>query len=148
MYFDWIAENDWAVDATIKPLVFVGNVLYMTPAGYTLGGSSWDNGSDEAVDSINVLILETVNTLSDAGLDVVHVDTNSAYKLATDVAADNIHPNDLGHKHIADAFISADLLHQVNSYPKLKMIRNFLLKVYFEPAITIWSILSPSHIRR
>jgi len=78
----------------------------MNATGYSSYSPS-NNGSDTAVNQFNAIISGVASTLSGDGLNVQYVDVNSYYNLSTDVDTDNVHPNDSGHQHIADAFIAA-----------------------------------------
>lgn len=99
IYFDWAAGNGNTTN------FFLGNTLKMNATGYA-SASPWNNGSDVAVGQFNAIISGVASTLSGDGLKVHYVDANSLYNLSTDVGADNIHPNDSGNQHIADAFIN------------------------------------------
>jgi hypothetical protein len=100
-YVNWISSNSVGSNE-----VYIGNTLRMNATGYSLGSPNWNHGSDVAVESFNEKISQVVTDLLHDGLNVKYIDANSAYNLLTDVSADNVHPNDSGHSHIADAFIS------------------------------------------
>lgn len=104
IYFDWAAGADGA--ATVDgPNVFIGNTLRMNATGYTLSPPH-DQGSDAAVSQYNDLIQTVVDDLSSDGLQVALVDASAYYNPNTgDISVDNVHPNDTGHAHIAEAFL-------------------------------------------
>ncbi|MFZ2199111.1 MAG: DUF1566 domain-containing protein, partial [Thermodesulfovibrionales bacterium] len=52
--------------------------------------------------------------LAGDNLNVTYVDADAHYNLAADVYTDNIHPNDAGHQHIADAFLDAMNLYSID----------------------------------
>jgi hypothetical protein len=103
VYFSWAA----GIGGSLAPnSIFVGNTLKMNSAGYAAGGPTYNNGSDAAVTSFNSINSTVVSTLAADGLvSIKYVDANSAYNLSTDVSSDNIHPNNLGASHIANAFL-------------------------------------------
>lgn len=78
----------------------------MNPTGYTV----WcccDTGycGDGAVSSYNSDIADIASTLAGDGLKVHLVHASEYYNVSTDFCSDNLHPNELGHQHIAEAFI-------------------------------------------
>lgn len=77
------------------PYCYVGNCLRYSFA------------SDDALAMYNDAISTTCAELASDGLGVVYVDANAFYTPATDVSPDYLHPNDLGHFHIAQAFKAA-----------------------------------------
>jgi hypothetical protein len=87
------------------PDFYLGKVLHMTAVGYALF-APFNNGSDNAVDAYNSAIDDICRQVTEDGLGVVCVDT-SRYNPTLDVSADNIHPADIGHQHITDAFLTA-----------------------------------------
>ncbi len=82
------------------PNVYVGNCLHMNSSGYGIAPNS---GSDAVVASLNTRIAKNCQLLCADGLNVVAVEASSRYS-TSNVASDNIHPNDAGHQQIADAF--------------------------------------------
>lgn len=77
------------------PYCYIGNCL------------KWSFGSDVALTMYNDAISETCSELASDGLGVEYVDANACYVPVTDVATDYLHPNDLGHYHISQAFKAA-----------------------------------------
>lgn len=102
VYLDWLAGLPLTSRA---PTVYVGNTLKMDATGYTLGGASYAHGSDTAVAQFNAIIASTVATLAADGLNVKLVDVSSTYNPLTAGTADDIHPGDVGHAVIANAFL-------------------------------------------
>lgn len=101
VYIDWVAGNGFKYD-TCGPNVYVGNCISGNAAGYTSFG-----GSDQAVGEFNNHILDAVTELAEDGLRVVHVDAANSLDYDTDLAAEGLHPNNLGHAAIAKAFLRA-----------------------------------------
>jgi len=85
----------WAASPASGPEVFVGNVPYMTAAGYAAYG-----GNNAIVDSYSAAIAEVVTLLAAGGLDVKLRNHNGAVTLA-DLQADGLHYLDSGHDKIA-----------------------------------------------
>lgn len=88
--------------------VIISSTPKMTTAGYAVGGGNTppnNLGSDAiytAADSnIRNVISEFVN------YPIYWVDINKYFVPATDTISDNVHPNNLGHSHIANGFLSA-----------------------------------------
>lgn len=112
LYVQWAAGNAQSV----FPRVFVGNII--RPNGYQWGGSLAN------IQAYNADTAQTVADLRADGLDVTLVDLYSAIDPATDLHADNLHPNDAGHAKIAAAFRSAivweNLEHQFSPVTVLK----------------------------
>lgn len=104
VYLMWMSGNR-GVSTSNGPEVWVGNCLRMPSAGYALSG--YAAGDDSVVGVYNSKIREIVRELSGDGLNITLADAGGAYDLSTDVYSDNIHPNDTGHAHIADAFLKA-----------------------------------------
>lgn len=94
--FDWAAGNTETRD------FYLGECLPMSATGYTVPAN---HGSDAAVSNYNMDIADVANTLAGDGLKVHLVHASEYYNLSTDVCSDNVHPNELGHQHIAEAFI-------------------------------------------
>jgi hypothetical protein len=101
----WFSGNSLSQNMS-RPNVWVGNTLRMNALGYTLR-EGWDNGSNVAVERFNAIIRNACRELAADGLAIAYVDANASYNLRTDVQADNIHPNKVGHAHIAQAFLTA-----------------------------------------
>ena len=96
------------IDAALTELrgrtewIWLGNCLRMTAAGYALPVGPY--GSDARVAAINTELAAAADA---AG--VILVDTCAAYDPAN-VLADLVHPNDTGHRQIAQAFARATAL--------------------------------------
>ncbi|MDH4164741.1 MAG: SGNH/GDSL hydrolase family protein [Nitrospirota bacterium] len=103
-YFCWAAAPGGKKTKS-GPYVYLGNCLRMNATGYISGGADWDNGSDDAVRQYNEAMRTDVASLAGDGLPVTLVDACSYYNILTDLDTDNIHPNDTGHSHVADAFL-------------------------------------------
>jgi hypothetical protein len=102
-FFNWAASAG-GYTSEVNPAVYIGNTLRM--ADYS-GYSPFNQGSDDAVRQFNQIIAAAVRNLSDDGLNIAYVDACANYNTATDIYTDDVHPIDLGHSHIADAFLSA-----------------------------------------
>lgn len=90
------------ITSSEAPTVYVGNMIYMTTAGYAVVPSS---GSNAAVDLYNVQTLAVCTALKADGLNVEHVDVNANFPaIAGNFNADLVHPSNAGHQLIADAF--------------------------------------------
>lgn len=100
IYFDWAAGN--LGNATKDgPNVWVLNIPRLAAAGYaTYGGT--DNGT---VSMYNEIIRRNVDQLSDDGLNVALVDSQSRFNNQTMLDADGIHPNDTGQAAIGGALL-------------------------------------------
>jgi lysophospholipase L1-like esterase len=104
-YINWVAGLDG--NAPNYPKVYIGGVLSETDEGYLFPSyTPWIRGSDEAVIKFNNKIAEVCSILATDGLNVKYVDVNSGYNADTDMY-DYRHPNDSGHRHIAERFLSA-----------------------------------------
>jgi lysophospholipase L1-like esterase len=95
VYFDWAAGI--SSTTTYTPTVYVANIPYGNNYGY------W-GGSSANVDSYNAAIASNVSELAGMGLNVKLVDDNSVVDPTTDLSSDGLHPNDAGHRAIANAF--------------------------------------------
>jgi lysophospholipase L1-like esterase len=102
-FFNWAASAG-GYTSEVNPAVYVGNTLRM--ADYSTY-APFNQGSDAAVRQFNQIIAAAVRDLSDDGLNIAYVDACANYNIATDIYTDGVHPIDLGHSHIADAFLSA-----------------------------------------
>jgi lysophospholipase L1-like esterase len=83
--------------------IIFGDIPFMTAAGYATAPANattpiMQSGTD-AIKSV------TAEYISD-GYPIGHSPTNDFYNLTTDVAGDNVHPNDSGHQHIYESIIS------------------------------------------
>jgi hypothetical protein len=82
--------------------VFLGLTPWPDTAGFSLGGGIW---SPAAMAAMDVAIEETAQEFFNYPVATVPVmsyfDPNSG-----EVVGDNEHPNDIGHRHLADAFMS------------------------------------------
>lgn len=101
-----VVSFDWAAGNTATRDFYLGDCLPMNPTGYTV----WcccDTGycGDGAVSSYNSDIADIASTLAGDGLKVHLVHASEYYNVSTDFCSDNLHPNELGHQHIAEAFI-------------------------------------------
>ena len=83
-----------------KPVI-VGHILKSTDAGYILGGG---HSSDSDVDTANALIDSVVSSFSDNGYPVLVAHTENFFNKENTV--DGLHPNDLGHNEVAQAWLS------------------------------------------
>lgn len=95
--------------ATLLPPVFCSAFLfweipYMTPTGYLIPPA--DQSSITISDSGSAVIQGLVTELQNIGRRAAYVPTNSFYNLGTDVDVDDVHPNNLGHTHLANAAAS------------------------------------------
>jgi hypothetical protein len=99
VYFDWGVGN-----ANTGPEVRIGACLYMNSTGYS-SYSPYNNGNNYAVENFRGQAFLAVEDLKDDGLSIQTIASNYYYNVSTDIDADNVHPNDSGHDHIADAFI-------------------------------------------
>lgn len=96
-YVEWFADNN----QTIKPKVYVGNVIKAAPS-YSWGGSLAN------VQAYNTDIAQLVSELGSDGLDVTLVDAYSALNDSTDLhPADGLHPSQAGHDKLAQVFYNA-----------------------------------------
>jgi hypothetical protein len=87
------------------PLVFCGNCLRMPQSAYVQTNDAPNSrGSDEAVAEINQRILAICSRLASIGIPVWYVDASESFTPVIDNATDLIHPNDVGHQVIANAF--------------------------------------------
>ena len=79
---------------------------YRTPRVYSGGVlKQKSDGNEPWVSNYNADAEADVDTLSQDGLSVYFVDVQSYENYATDIPID-VHPNNLGHRHLADAFES------------------------------------------
>jgi hypothetical protein len=100
------------------PVLLLGNTLSLNSAGMSACITAGGNCSAAGVLAYNNAIQTVATTLNGGdGLPVFYVNANSVYNLATDVYTDNIHPNDLGHQHIANAFINFPVLESATGLP-------------------------------
>lgn len=93
------------VDATTAPAMVVFHAPKMDATGYATSPSS---ASDWAIDGINASLDSTI-ALMPAPYKVITAKTNTTYiaTTASGLSGDHIHPNDLGHSQIAQAFYNA-----------------------------------------
>lgn len=98
---DWIVGN---TSVTAFPRVYVGGALLMTPTQYTKNSPK---GSIEANTMYNAVIKNVRETLAADGLNVFVAPTEVTFNPVLHMSTDNVHPNDAGHKMIANTFIDA-----------------------------------------
>jgi hypothetical protein len=75
----------------------------MTVTGYA---TSPANATTPIMQAGTDAMHEVVDEFTALGYPIGKAPTNDYYNLTTDVATDNIHPNDLGHQHIYEAISS------------------------------------------
>jgi lysophospholipase L1-like esterase len=100
------------------PRVYVGTIPVMNTLGYALGSPTYSNATDAIIDSYNRVLRRVVTDFSADGLLVTLAEVSQAYNPwdgITSQTDENIHPNDLGHSRIAQAFLAA-----VNNAPTLR----------------------------
>jgi len=104
VFVDWVAGN-----SVSGPAVRIAGPLRFKLGCYDASQMpAFNNGSVEAADKFNQTTREIAAMLADDGLDVGYVDANSLYAPDTgDNDWPDVHPNDSGHQHIADAFLGA-----------------------------------------
>jgi hypothetical protein len=96
----WIASNYQSNPSTV-PTVYAGNIIGRSVAAYEniSGNSSW-------TDALNSASEQAIQELISDGLGVLFADTNSYYHPDDgDEATGTDHPGNLGHCHIAQAFL-------------------------------------------
>lgn len=91
-YFGTIGEPN------LNPAVFVLDIPKMTTAGYATAPA---NASD-AIMNLGIAAQKSVIDLF-INRPIIQVFTNDYLNLSTDISGDNVHPNNLGHTHIAQA---------------------------------------------
>jgi hypothetical protein len=91
VFFDWAAGNE-GVTVDGGPLVIQGGV---------------PNKNSYLVPIYSSLVIANVSMLHGDGLNIYYADTTNAINISTDLIGDVTHPNDLGHSHLAQAFLSA-----------------------------------------
>ncbi len=79
--------------------MIVWQIPFMNATGYTLAPA---NASTAVLTAGNASLVATVATWP-TGYPVTVAATNTYYNLTTDVGSDNIHPNDLGYRHLFQA---------------------------------------------
>ncbi len=87
--------------STRRVTVYLGLCLSMTPTGYTARKPNWNHGSNMTVQAFNQIIRQTAQRYP-----FVRIVDTSFYTPASGVSADQVHPNDLGHQQIANAFLN------------------------------------------
>ncbi|MBE3085823.1 MAG: hypothetical protein IMZ64_06355, partial [Bacteroidetes bacterium] len=101
-YLDWMGASDGTPDG--GTVYVAGSLKMQNYATYP----PYSNGSDGAVTQYNSVIQTAVSELAGDGLDIIYVDVNAYFNVATDfTGGDGVHPNDTGYDHIADAFLAA-----------------------------------------
>jgi hypothetical protein len=87
--------------------MLVGGLVKMDATGYAQALSAYGNTVGDADwDLADTYIKQAVAVFQSQGYPVVFVYTNKYYVTSTDVSStDHIHPNDIGHGHIARAFL-------------------------------------------
>lgn len=102
VHFLWAGGNGGAFTRN-GPSVFVGNCLRFSATGYVNYG-----GSNTTIATLNDYIQQAIGLLAADGLNVNLTDVTSYYNpdaTPAQVSADGLHPNDLGHSKIANAFL-------------------------------------------
>lgn len=84
----------------VSPVV-VGLIPYLTTAGYAVAPAS---GTVANTDIANSAIIEVVNEFASIGFPVSYATTNTFYSTTTGISVDDIHPNNVGHSQIRNAF--------------------------------------------
>lgn len=97
----WISSN-YRSDPQVGPTVWAGNTIHRKVVDYVPygGDSSW-------TDVLNEYTAQAVSELHTDGLLVNQVDANRHYFPDNGDQGDSNHPNDVGHCHIAEAFLEA-----------------------------------------
>lgn len=96
-YIDYIGTM---LDCAHAAPVIVGEGAFQNAAGWALGGGIWSQAAMQTMnDALNAVVAEF------SGYPIYVAKTNDHLNTATDICPDNNHPNDLGHAHIADAFM-------------------------------------------
>lgn len=102
---EWFAGN---ADVPINsPVVYCGNAMRMSTAGYSAGGGI---GSDAICQQHNDIARRVIGELARDGFNIVPVEVNRRYNpnaSTSQLNADTVHPNDVGHSRIAAAFLEA-----------------------------------------
>ena len=96
------AAGSSGIHATSGPTVVVGTIYRFTSAGYGTYG-----GSDAINRQYNAVVVSNVRQLQEDGLNVALADVEGVIDPSTDLASDGVHPNDNGHRKVADAFVEA-----------------------------------------
>lgn len=87
-----------------SPAYIIADIPYLDATGYATAPA---NGSTAASDAMSTVFRSIVNEYRSLGYNIVSVPTNSFYDVSTGLdPADHIHPNNLGHDQITNAFNS------------------------------------------
>lgn len=106
VYVDWCASNHWATSGP-RPAVYVSSCLRLQDYSSSQQ-PEWGHGSEDAARLYSAATYQAVEDLASDGLDVTYVDTLPFYDLAHgDNVPPDVHPNDQGHQHLADAYLAA-----------------------------------------
>ena len=101
-----LADYQQQLDAALTTLrataalVAVGTCLRMTPAAYMAYGPQWNHGSDAAVTAYNASI---ATTAAAHGCRLATMEDYNPWNTTDDL----VHPNDMGHRQIAQAMLAA-----------------------------------------
>lgn len=95
-YVLWCAGNGWSRTARMGPNVFIGTIPRQSP--WTSGGT------DAAHAQFNAQVLSAVNEAKAGLLRVAVAQSSSKYNPSIHQGGDAVHPNNLGHAAIAEAF--------------------------------------------
>ena len=98
--FAMILEEGLTILAKRHSHVYLGLCLRMTQEGYELYGPQWNHGSESSV----LLLNRRIRQVAEQYPEVVLVEMDR-YEPNADVSADQVHPSDLGHLHIALDFL-------------------------------------------
>jgi len=105
-----IGTNPFCIDffgelknpAQCFPIV-IYDIAYVNATGQVTYPSSTNANTNAA----NAVIASDISTFTALGYPVYHALTNTYYNATTDAYTDNLHPSDIGHRHLYQAFYSA-----------------------------------------
>jgi len=121
MRVDWVAGVTGAQGSSNTgirggPRVYVGNCCRLTYTGYADGSPLYNHSNEGVTSYYNEMIAQLVRDFAGDGMNIALVDASKYFDPYTGTAADNIHPNPLGHQMIANAFL--EIIDERKVHPK------------------------------
>lgn len=105
-----IGTNPFCIDffgQLKKPAQCFPIVIYDIAYLNATGQSTYPSVTNANVNAANAVIASDISNFTALGYPVFHALTNTYYNPTTDAYSDNLHPSDIGHRHLYQAFYSA-----------------------------------------
>ena len=105
-----IGTNPFCIDffgQLKKPAQCFPIVIYDIAYVNATGQATYPSSTNANTNAANAVIASDISTFTALGYPVYHALTNTYYNATTDAYSDNLHPSDIGHRHLYQAFYNA-----------------------------------------